>query len=99
LNFTISNFGGFAFATNQFNGLNIIAAADILLTNCGGAGVPGINQGCTGVVGAVGALIPTPFQVNPVPGPVVGAGLPALLAGFGFLGLRRWRRWREQRFA
>ena len=33
------------------------------------------------------------LSVNPVPGPVVGAGLPLLLAAFGggLLALRRWR--------
>jgi hypothetical protein len=62
-----------------------------LLTDCTG--------GCTAVVGAPGELTITPF-ITPVPGPVVGAGLPGLLAtGFGFIGLRRWRRWWQQRFA
>lgn len=31
-----------------------------------------------------------------VPGPIVGAGIPGLLAAFGLFGLNRWRRRREQ---
>jgi len=79
LSFDIDNFSGFLFATEQFNGFNIIAAADILLTNCTGA--------CTGVVGLTGDLTPTPFDVpgeTPIPGAVwlFGGGL-GLLSMFG----------------
>jgi len=79
LAFDIDNFSGFLFATEQFNGFNIIAAADVLLTNCTGA--------CTGVVGLTGDLTPTPFDVpgeTPIPGAVwlFGGGL-GLLSMFG----------------
>jgi len=82
LAFDIDNFSGFLFATEQFNGFNIIAAADVLLTNCTGA--------CTGVVGLTGDLTPTPFDVpgeTPIPGAVwlFGSGL----AGLGLLQRRR----------
>lgn len=36
---------------------------------------------------------PTPFDVNPVPGPIVGAGLPGLIVGcLALVGLARRRR-------
>jgi len=84
LAFDIDNFSGFLFATEQFNGFNIIAAADVLLTNCTGA--------CTGVVGLTGDLTPTPFDVpgeTPIPGAV---WLFASGIGIGGAILRRRRR-------
>jgi len=36
------------------------------------------------------------LSTTAVPGPLVGAGIPGLLAAFGLLGLNRWRRRREQ---
>jgi len=83
LAFTIDDFSGFLFATEQFNGFNIIAAADVLLTNCTGA--------CTGVVGLTGDLIPTPFDTGetPIPGAV---WLFASGVGIGGALLRRRRR-------
>ena len=80
LSFTIDDFSGFLFATQPFNGQNIIAAADVLLTDCEG--------GCTGPVGLTGDLTPTPFIVpgeTPIPGAVWlfggGLGLVAMLGG------------------
>jgi hypothetical protein len=73
LSFIIDNFSGFLFATTQFNDMNIIAAADVLLTDCTG--------GCTGPVGLTGSLTPTPFITpTPLPGAVwmFGAGLGGL---------------------
>jgi hypothetical protein len=73
LSFTIDNFSGFLFATTQFNNMNIIAAADALLTDCTG--------GCTGPVGLTGSLTPTPFITpTPLPGAVwmFGAGMGGL---------------------
>jgi hypothetical protein len=73
LSFTIDNFSGFLFATTQFNNMNIIAAADVLLTDCTG--------GCTGPVGLTGDLVPTPFITpTPLPGAVwmFGAGMGGL---------------------
>jgi hypothetical protein len=83
MSFLINNFGGFAAATQPFQGFQVYAAADILLANCTG--------GCTGVVAAPGILTPTPFSA--VPAPVAGAGLPGLfVACFGLLALARRRR-------
>ena len=73
LSFTIDNFSGFLFATTQFNNMNIIAAADALLTDCTG--------GCTGPVGLTGDLTPTPFAV---PTPIAGSG-PLFISGLGGL--------------
>jgi hypothetical protein len=73
LSFIIDNFSGFLFATTQFNNMNIIAAADVLLTDCTG--------GCTGPVGLTGDLVPTPFITpTPLPGAVwmFGAGMGGL---------------------
>ena len=82
LDFTITNFSGFLAATDPFGGLQIFAAADILLATGG-----------TGVVGAPGVLTPTPFAV---PGPSAGAGIPGLIAAcLGMFGLRTWRRRRQ----
>ena len=82
LDFTITNFSGFLPATDLFNGLQIFAAADILLA-----------AGGTGVVGASGVLTVTPFAV---PGPIAGAGIPGLIAAcLGMLGLGTWRRRRQ----
>jgi hypothetical protein len=68
LSFNIINFAGFAPATNQFTNQNVWAAVDIF------------NLG-TGAAGAVGlGFDPTPTQTSAVPGPVVGAGLPGLIA-------------------
>ena len=40
-----------------------------------------------------GGIGPDPFGVVPIPGPAVGAGLPALVGAlFGLLGFRHWRR-------
>jgi hypothetical protein len=58
-----------------------------------------------GITGTVGPLTfegdsgfgtppggPTPFNVNPVPGPIVGAGIPGLVAAcLTMLGIRRYR--------
>jgi hypothetical protein len=81
LSFNIINFAGFAPATNQFTNQNVWAAVDIF------------NLG-TGAAGAVGLVFdPTPTQTSAVPGPVVGAGLPGLIAAcFALVGLARRRR-------
>lgn len=53
------------------------------------------NNGNTGIVDLSGAN-GTPFSVNPVPGPIAGAGLPGLLtACLGLIGLHRRRRRRQ----
>jgi hypothetical protein len=39
------------------------------------------------------------INVSTVPGPVVGAGLPGLLAAFGLWGVGPYRRWRRRNFA
>ena len=81
LSFTIDNFSGFLFATTQFNNMNIIAAADVLLTDCTG--------GCTGPVGLTGDLVPTPFAV---PTPIAGSG-PLFVSGLaGLWALMRRRK-------
>jgi hypothetical protein len=81
LSFTIDNFSGFLFATTQFNNMNIIAAADALLTDCTG--------GCTGPVGLTGDLVPTPFAV---PTPIAGSG-PLFISGLaGLWALMRRRK-------
>ena len=82
ISFNISNFQGFGAATDQFDPppaggptFPIYAAVDIFRTApCEGS--------CTGAVGLT--IPPTPTQFN-VPGPAVGAGLPALVAACGFL--------------
>jgi hypothetical protein len=51
--------------------------------------VAGLPQGDVGA-----AILTTPFGVAPVPGPIVGAGLPGLL-GFAFLALCRLMRRRK----
>ena len=81
LSFIIDNFSGFLFATTQFNDMNIIAAADALLTDCTG--------GCTGPVGLTGDLTPTPFAV---PTPIAGSG-PLFISGLaGLWALMRRRK-------
>ncbi len=64
LSFTVNDFSGFLPATQLFNGLSILAAVDVLLTDCEGA--------CTGPVGLTGVLTPTPFGTSetPIPGAV-----------------------------
>jgi hypothetical protein len=83
LSFTISNFSGFISNTWDSNGnapggnVEIFFASDIIDKSCTGA--------CTGDVGA--------GSPHPVPGPIVGAGLPGLvLAALGMVGLSRRRR-------
>ena len=53
------------------------------------SGTTGSPTGNTGLVDLSASLTPTVFSV---PGPVAGAGLPALMALFGFYGWRRKRR-------
>jgi hypothetical protein len=87
--FDILNFGGFAAATTLFNGQQVFAAVDILLSPC--SATQAASGGCTGAVGT--GIGPTPTQFS-VPGPIVGAGLPGLLAacaGLVALGRRRRR--------
>jgi hypothetical protein len=85
LDLHITNFQGFGAASNTFNGNMIFAAVDVLLANCTG--------GCTGVVGLTGGI---PTQTSAVPGPIVGAGLPGIVAGcMTMLGLGRWRKRRN----
>lgn len=84
LSFNILDFQGFGTSTSS---PHVYAAVDIFQKeNCMGS--------CTGAV-AVG-VEPTPTPFSPVPGPVVGAGIPGLLtACFGMFGLNRWRRRRQ----
>jgi hypothetical protein len=75
--FDIIDFGGFGSITN--GGLDIFAAVDMQ-----------VAPGQTGAVGLTGG-IPTTF--SSVPGPIVGAGLPGLIAAcVGLFGLGRYRR-------
>jgi hypothetical protein len=75
-------------ATNLFNGSQVFAAVDIF------SNLPGASNGQTFVVGLPNAPVPTQF--SSVPGPIVGAGLPGLMAGcMTLLGLGRWRRKRS----
>ena len=87
LSFNILNFQGFEAATTSFGTFPIYAALDVFRpTPCSGD--------CTGVVGLTNDPTPTPF--SPVPGPIVGAGIPSLIAGcFSLLGFARWRRRRQ----
>ena len=94
ISFNISNFQGFDAATTLFDPppaggstFPIYAAVDIFMpAPCTGS--------CTGVVGLTIPLVPTEFSA--VPGPIVGAGIPGLIAGcFGLLGLARRRRRRQ----
>jgi hypothetical protein len=64
----------------NFNGTPVFLAGDILDVACQAAG----GTACTGAVGATNVS---------VPGPIVGAGLPGLVAAcFGMIGLARRRR-------
>lgn len=78
LAFDIMGFSGFS--STNFGGTPIFFASDIsaVAPDCTGGS-------CTGNVGATG-------QPSPVPGPIVGAGIPGLLAAFGMIGLARRRR-------
>jgi PEP-CTERM motif len=72
--FHVFNFQGFAAATDLFNGLKIIFAADII-NKQGGTGA-----GQTGVVGATVSQVPLPGAIA-----LFGSGL----VGLGLLGRRR----------
>jgi hypothetical protein len=94
ISFNILNFQGFGTATTLFDPapaggptFPIYAALDVFMPEpCSG--------GCTGVVGLTSPLVPTEFSA--VPGPIVGAGIPGLIAGcFGLLGLAHRRRRRQ----
>jgi hypothetical protein len=86
LSFNVINFAGFAPATTLYNGQSVYGAVDILRANCTGA--------CTGAVGLVGNPTPTPFAA--VPGPLLGSGIPGLVAAcLTMLGLNRSRRRRQ----
>jgi hypothetical protein len=81
LDFTISNFGSFIPATQPFGGQSIFAAIDIFQ----------LSTEQTFVVGL--GVNPTPGQFSAVPGPIVGAGLPGLVAAcMAMYGLARRRR-------
>jgi hypothetical protein len=80
LSFDVSGFGGFS--SNSYQGNLIYFAADILAISpdCTGSA-------CTGNVGG---------GIDPVPGPIAGAGLPGLVSAcFGMLGFNRWRKRRN----
>jgi hypothetical protein len=79
--FDITGFTSFFSNAFTSNGMTvpIFFASDILYCP---------TTDCTGGTGAVGASTPTP-----VPGPLVGAGLPGLIAAcVGLVGLNRRRR-------
>jgi hypothetical protein len=84
VSFNITDFQGFGFATETFNGLSILAAVDILLADGSG----------TGAVGIAGVLTPTPFEVSNVPIP---GALPLFVSGLGGLWwLSRQRKKKQQ---
>ena len=77
--FNVLDFAGVNTATDLYNGLGILFAADIYKGGCTGSN-------CTGVVGA---------SASAAPGPIAGAGLPGLIAACSTLiALARRRRTR-----
>ena len=83
LTFLILEAGSLQLQPLLTNGVYI--TADIFLPNANGSG---------GSIGEIGATLAP--DTRAVPGPVVGAGLPGLIAGcFALLGLARWRRRQE----
>jgi hypothetical protein len=81
LSFTIDGVTLASFAELSTGGdPNAFFALDIITTG----GRTGLVDCCVGS--------PTPFDVNPVPGPIVGAGIPGLIAAcMTMLGIRRYR--------